>query len=82
MTFAPTNYSFEIGGRRTVQYTVDRYQRNGNVITMSWSDKNLGSMVTEFGEFSADGQTMVQLRGKTAASPDWSTYNRRFKRCN
>jgi serine/threonine protein kinase len=82
MTFAPTNYSFEIGGRRTVQYTVDRYQSNGNVITMSWSDKNLGSMVTEFGEFSADGQTMVQLRGKTAASPDWSTYNRRFKRCN
>jgi hypothetical protein len=49
---------------------------------MSWTDKNLGPMVTEFGDFSADGQSMVQVRGKTAASPQWQTYNRRFRRCN
>jgi hypothetical protein len=38
-------------------------------------------MVTEFGEFSADGQSMVQVRGKTEASAQWQTYNRRFQRC-
>jgi len=37
--------------------------------------------VTEFGEFSADGQSMVQMRGKTVASAQWQTYNRRFRRC-
>lgn len=81
LAFAANEYSFELGGGRTVKYSVDRYQRAGNVVTMSWTDKNLGPMVTEFGEFSADGQSMVQMRGKTAASAQWQTYNRRFRRC-
>jgi hypothetical protein len=38
-------------------------------------------MLTEFGEFSADGQSMVQMRGKTEPSAEWQTYNRRFRRC-
>jgi len=81
LVFAASEYSFELGGGRTIKYPVERYQRSGNIITMSWTDKTLGSMVTEFGEFSADGQSMVQMRGKTAASPQWQTYNRRFQRC-
>ena len=81
LAFAANEYSFELGGGRTIKYPVVRYQRAGNVITMSWTDKNLGPMVTEFGEFSADGQSMVQMRGKTAASAQWQTYNRRFRRC-
>jgi hypothetical protein len=81
LTFASNEYSFELGGGRTIKYPVVGYERAGGVITMSWTDKNLGSMVTEFGEFSADGQSMVQMRGKTAASPQWQTYNRRFRRC-
>lgn len=81
LAFAANEYSFELGGGRSVKYSVGRYQRAGSVVTMSWTDKNLGSMVTEFGEFSADGQSMVQLRGKTAASAQWQTYNRRFRRC-
>jgi hypothetical protein len=81
LAFASNEYSFELGGGRTIKYPVVAYERAGNVITMSWTDKNLGSMVTEFGEFSADGQSMVQMRGKTAASPQWQTYNRRFRRC-
>jgi hypothetical protein len=36
----------------------------------------------EFGDFSADGQTMTQVRGKTAAASQWQNYNRKFKRCN
>jgi serine/threonine protein kinase len=81
LAFAANEYSFELGGGRTIKYSVVRYQRAGNVITMSWTDKNLGPMVTEFGEFSADGQSMVQMRGKTAASAQWQTYNRPFRRC-
>ena len=81
LAFAANEYSFELGGGRTIKYPVVRYERAGSVITMSWTDKNLGSMVTEFGDFSADGQSMVQMRGKTAASAQWQTYNRRFQRC-
>ena len=81
LAFGANEYAFELGGGRTIKYSVDRYQRIGNIITMSWTDKNLGPMVTEFGEFSADGQSMVQMRGKTAASAQWQTYNRRFRRC-
>ncbi len=81
LNFEPASYSFELGGGRTIKYEVERYQRANNTITMSWNDKALGSMVTEFGDFSADGQSMMQVRGKTAASSDWKTYNRRFKRC-
>jgi len=81
LVFAPNEYSFELGGGRTIKYPVVRYERAGNGITMSWTDKNLGPMVTEFGDFSADGQSMMQVRGKTAASAQWQTYNRRFRRC-
>jgi hypothetical protein len=81
LAFAANEYSFELGGGRTIKYPVVGYQRAGDVVTMSWTDKNLGPMVTEFGEFSADGQSMVQLRGKTAAGAQWQTYNRRFRRC-
>ena len=28
------------------------------------------------------GQTMTQVRGKTAAASQWQNYNRKFKRCN
>ena len=81
LAFAANEYSFDLGGGRTIKYPVVGYQRAGDVVTMSWTDKNLGPMVTEFGEFSADGQSMVHLRGKTAASAQWQTYNRRFRRC-
>jgi serine/threonine protein kinase len=81
LAFAANEYSFELSGGRSITYPVVRYQRAGNVITMSWTDKNLGPMVTEFGEFSPDGRSMVQMRGKTAASAQWQTYNRRFQRC-
>jgi serine/threonine protein kinase len=81
LNFTPSSYAFELKGGRTIQYGVERYQRVENTISMSWTDKALGSMVTEFGDFSADGQSMVQVRGKTANSTDWKSYNRRFKRC-
>lgn len=81
LNFSPSSYAFELPGGRTIQYEVERYQRANNAITMSWTDKTLGSMVTEFGDFSADGQSMVQMRGKTASSSDWKSYNRKFKRC-
>jgi hypothetical protein len=81
LAFAANEYIFEFGGGRTIKYPVARYQRAGNVITMSWTDKDHGPMVTEFGEFSADGQSMVQMRGKTEASAAWQSYNRRFRRC-
>jgi len=81
LDFSATTYSFDIGGGRIIKYPVERYQRNDRTITMSWTDKTLGAMVTEFGDFSADGQSMVQLRGKTATASEWKSYNRTFKRC-
>jgi hypothetical protein len=82
LVFGANEYTFELGGGKTIKYPVVRYERAGNVITMSWTDKNLGSMVTEFGDFSADGQSMVQMRGKTAAGPQWQPCNRRVRRWN
>jgi serine/threonine protein kinase len=82
MTFASNEYSFDLGGGRTVKYPVERYQRAGGTVTMTWTDKNLGPMVTEFGDFSADGQGMTHVRGKTAAASQWQTYNRKFRKCN
>jgi hypothetical protein len=82
MTFAANDYLFEFGGGRSVRYPVERYERNGNTITLSWSDKTLGAMVMEFGEFSTDGQSMTQVRGKTASSAQWQNYNRKFQKCN
>ncbi|MET0499605.1 MAG: protein kinase [Steroidobacteraceae bacterium] len=81
LDFAASTYAFDIGGGRVIKYPVERYQRNDDTITMNWTDKTLGAMVTEFGEFSADGQSMVQMRGKTAAGSEWKSYNRRFRRC-
>jgi hypothetical protein len=81
LDFASATYSFDIGGGRVIKYPVERYAHDGKTITMSWTDKTLGSMVTEFGDFSADGQSMVQLRGKTATASEWKSYNRKFKRC-
>lgn len=81
LAFASNEYSFDLGGGRKIKYSVDGYQRAGSVITMAWTDKNLGPMVTEFGQFSADGQSMVQVRGKKASSADWQNYNRPFRRC-
>jgi serine/threonine protein kinase len=81
LDFSATTYSFDIGGGRIIKYPVERYHYNDRTITMSWTDKTLGAMVTEFGDFSADGQSMVQLRGKTATGTEWKSYNRKFKRC-
>lgn len=82
MTFSASEYSFDLGGGRTVKYPVDRYQRQGSTVTMTWTDKNLGAMVTEFSDFSPDGQSMTHVRGKTATASQWQTYNRKLKRCN
>lgn len=82
MTFAASEYVFEFGSGRSVTYPVQRYDRDGSTIILSWTDRNLGAMVMEFGEFSSDGQGMTQLRGKTASAAQWQNYNRKFRKCN
>jgi hypothetical protein len=51
----------------------------GNVV-MKWLNKNVPT-VLEFGEFSYDGKSMTQLRGRAEADKAWKTYDLRFERC-
>jgi hypothetical protein len=51
----------------------------GNV-EVRWLNRQV-PMVFEFGEFSADGATMTQIRGRKEVDADWNVYDRRFRRC-
>lgn len=49
-------------------------------IEVRWLNRQV-PMVFEFGEFSPDGATMTQIRGRSEVDSDWKTYDRRFRRC-
>ncbi|MGX7953291.1 caspase family protein [Tsuneonella sp. HG249] len=49
-------------------------------ILVDWN--KMGDTVTfEFGDFSASGKLMTQMRGKNEGDEDWKEYNLRLRRC-
>jgi hypothetical protein len=49
------------------------------VVELRWLRRDI-PVLFEFGQFSADGRSMTQLRGREADG-DWKSYNTRFQRC-
>lgn len=69
-------------GRQAVEYRIEGYTSDGaRNITVEWEDPRQGTMLMEFGDFSGDGASMQQLRGKRARDSDWQEYGRAFSRC-
>jgi hypothetical protein len=63
------------GGNQRRVYPIERYDFGAKKVTVVWRDDTRGeSYTTDFANFSADGQRMVQL--KNAAGP-----RRQFHRC-
>ena len=79
--FASGNWTFTLPGGNRASYAVSAYTPGANSVTMSWTDDQRRKMQTQFGQFSEDGRSMVQLRGREQGSDDWHEYNRRFTRC-
>ncbi len=69
-------------GRQSVEYRIEAYQsEDARNITVEWEDPRQGTMLMEFGDFSGDGASMQQLRGKRARDSAWQEYGRAFSRC-
>ena len=76
-----TNYTFShdtlivdfVNGSPPMRFEVTRYEYSGGNVTVHWINEG-EKTYTDFNEFSADGQTMVQM--KTNVGP-----RRPFHRC-
>jgi uncharacterized caspase-like protein len=79
ITDGAIEYDMVEGGK--ARFGVRSIQPNddGNV-EVRWLNRQV-PMVFEFGEFSPDGGTMTQIRGRNEVDADWKTYDRRFRRC-
>jgi len=53
----------------------------GSVTQVTIQAAQQPKMLIEFGQFSATGDAMVELRGRGEDEADWHQYNRPFKRC-
>lgn len=72
-------YEMAEGGK--AQFDVRSISLNGDGnIEVRWLNRQV-PMVFEFGEFSPDGATMTQIRGRKEVDMDWNVYDRRFRRC-
>lgn len=49
-------------------------------LKMVWNDRR-GLVEFEFGQFSANGQMMTQLRGRQGTDSEWHDYNLRLRKC-
>jgi len=63
-------------------YPVSRYESTPEVLSLYWSDRQTGELVTEFGKVADDFRTMVQLRGRPLSDATWREYGRRLRRCD
>ncbi len=82
LEFSPESLKFLLGRNQEVEYPVKRYVSDGPTnIMVEWVDPRQGVMLMEFGDFSGDGGSMQQLRGKRADDGSWQEYGRDFDRC-
>ena len=69
-----------MGGYETT-FRIERIHFFKDSIRIYWEDYENHSMVTEFGEFTNDPRTMVQIRGRMEPDGSWNYYDRPFGRC-
>lgn len=68
-------------GDNKIQYGVRTIEpTDTGAVAMHWINKQTPT-VLEFGEFSSDGNSMTQIRGRDELGSDWKQYDRRFRRC-
>ena len=79
--FTADRWIFSLPDGHRTSYRISSYSNGDNGLTIRWVDERRQRMVTEFGRFSQDGQSMIQLRGKREDEEGWHRYNRRFTRC-
>lgn len=81
MKISDSALEYELTEGGNTRFGVRSIQANeqGNV-ELRWLNRQV-PMVFEFGEFSPDGATMTQIRGRNEVDSDWKTYDRRFRRC-
>lgn len=78
---APARWSMRLPGGAETTVDITRYERAGDrivVYAVTGDGKQTG---WEFGQFSPDNRSMVQLRGMAERAADWRNYNRPFQRC-
>ena len=81
MGLSDGQWTFLVGPVLTGKYEIDRIEATGVRIRVYWVDNKDVPMVTEFRNFSAIQNTIVQLRAKPRSSNSWSRFNHKFKRC-
>lgn len=80
MTITESDISYDLGETKARYGVRSIRPTETGALQMSWLNKQT-PMVFEFGEFSSDGRSMTQLRGRDEIAAEWKTYDRRFRRC-
>ncbi|MCB1915655.1 MAG: protein kinase [Rhodocyclaceae bacterium] len=79
--FTADRWIFSLPDGHRTSYRIRGYSAADSGLAIRWIDERRRRMVTEFGRFTSDGQSMTQLRGKQEDEEGWHQYNRRFTRC-
>jgi hypothetical protein len=77
----PARWSMRLPGGGETTVDVTRYERTGDRIVVYAVTSDGKQTGWEFGQFSPDNRSMVQLRGMAERAADWRNYNRPFQRC-
>ncbi len=65
-----------------IVYAISRFGFSKEQISIFWTDKKGGGMITEFNVNAKDNSSrIVQLRGKPISNDKWFNYNREFTSC-
>jgi uncharacterized caspase-like protein len=80
MTITDSDIQYDLGETKARYGVRSIGATDAGALQMHWLNKQT-PMVFEFGEFSSDGRSMTQLRGRDEIAAEWKTYDRRFQRC-
>ncbi len=81
LTLAPAEWTLSLPSGSIVPMRVSRYETADGTLVVELTGTDGRRTFWEFGEFSGNNGTMVQLRARSDSDPDWREYNRPFRRC-
>ncbi|MBP2293206.1 serine/threonine-protein kinase [Azospirillum rugosum] len=81
LTLAPAEWTLSLPSGSNVPMRVSRYESADGMLLVELTGADGRRTFWEFGEFSGNNGTMVQLRARSDGDPDWREYNRPFRRC-
>lgn len=80
LQITPASLEYVLGDNK-VQFGVRKIEpTQTGAVAVHWINKQTPT-VLEFGEFSSDGKTMTQIRGRDELGEEWKQYDLRFRRC-